>query len=177
VRPDLDAWLADPTIRVVDRRTSHTTPNALWEAAQTVALSETGLLGRLIRWRFPGTPTATAFGELFRGAPFTVLDEAETALVSGLVGRIWTLRRDYPKLSDPEEFREWSERGTARVVFGHWVEPTDNGGSRIVSDTRVEAIGTRGAIGVAAVRPLVRSFGPLVGSEGLQAAVRNAERQ
>ena len=40
----------------------------------------------------------------------------------------------------------------------------------------MESIGGQGSIGVAAVRPLVRAFGSLVGSEGLAAAVRRAER-
>ncbi len=42
--------------------------------------------------------------------------------MSGIVGRIWTLRRDYPELRDPEEFRAWSTPGTARVVFANWIE-------------------------------------------------------
>jgi hypothetical protein len=40
----------------------------------------------------------------------------------------------------------------------------------------VEAIGLQGRVGVAAVRPLVQRFGHLVGSDGLAAAVRRAER-
>jgi hypothetical protein len=161
---------------MVERRTSRAAPERLWDAARTVPLPETGLLGRLVRWRIPGIPVEIAFGEMFRRAPFTVLDESEQALVSGLVGRIWTLRRDYPPLGSPDEFREWSARGTARVVFGHWVEPAGDGGSVLVSEARVQAIGAQGRIGVATVRPLVRAFGGLVGSEGLRAAVRRAER-
>ena len=42
--------------------------------------------------------------------------------VSGLCGRIWTLARDYPRLSGPEAFRDWDERGTVRVLFAHWAE-------------------------------------------------------
>ncbi len=176
MQPDLDVWLSEATIRVVERRASRVAPEQLWEAARTVPLSETGLLGRVIRWRIPDTPAEIAFGEMFRRAPFTVLQEEERALVSGLVGRIWTLRRDYPELDSPEEFREWSARGTARVLFGHWVEGSPKGGSALVSDARVQAIGVQGRVGVAAVKPLVRAFGGLVGSEGLQAAVRRAER-
>ena len=40
----------------------------------------------------------------------------------------------------------------------------------------MEAIGARGRLGVSAVRPLVRSFGHLIGSDGINAAVRRAER-
>jgi hypothetical protein len=42
-------------------------------------------------------------------------------------------------------------------------------------EARVRGIGAKGRIGVAAVRPLVSRFQQLVGSEGIQAAVRLAE--
>ncbi len=44
------------------------------------------------------------------------------------------------------------------------------------SEARVDAFGMQGRLGVRAVRPLVRAFGHLVGSEGIAAAVRLAER-
>jgi hypothetical protein len=99
-----------------------------------------------------------------------VLEESNRALVSGLVGRIWTLRRDYPRLSEPEDFREWSKAGTARVVFAHWVND-----EKLHSEARVEAFGARGRAGVAAVRPLIGAFHNLIFSDGLAAAVRRAE--
>jgi hypothetical protein len=95
------------------------------------------MLGRLVRWRIPGTPADISFDEMFRRPPFLVLDEQpEQALISGLVGRIWTLRRDYPQLTDPEEFRRWSTPGTARVLFANWIED-----GALVSETRVEGFG------------------------------------
>ena len=97
--------------------------------------------------------------------------------MSGLVGRIWTLRRDYPRLTDPEEFRTWSTSGTARVLFANWIEDDGNGRAALASEVRVEAIGAQGRIGVAAVRPLVSAFGNLVGSDGIAAAVRLAEQR
>ncbi len=140
-------------------------------------LAETGLLGRLVRWRIPGTDPQLSFLDLFRAPPFIVLDEAPDALVSGLVGRIWTLRRDYPQLGSPEEFRTWSTRGTARVVFAHWVGPDQDAGSVLASEVRVEAFGRRGWLGVRSVQPLVNRFGPLISSDGLGAAVRRAEER
>lgn len=177
VAPELDGWLADPGLRVTHERTSTASPDRVWEAAREVRLGETGLLGRLVRWRIPGTDPRLSFLELFRTAPFLVLDEEPHALVSGLVGRIWTLRRDYPRLGDADEFRSWSNRGTAKVVFAHWVTPAQDGGSVLASEVRVEAIGRRGWLGVRTVQPLVNRFGPLVGSHGLAAAVRRAEER
>jgi hypothetical protein len=161
----------DPAVRVRHSRVSSAPPERLWEAARTVRLADTRRLGRLVRWRIPGTPGDIPFDELFRRPPFLVLEEGEEELVSGIVGRIWTLRRDYPQLRDPEEFRAWSTPGTARVVFANWIE-----GDALVSETRVDAIGVQGRLGVRAVRPLVRAFQGLIGSDGIAAAVRIAER-
>jgi len=86
-----------------------------------VPLSETGLLGRLVRWRIPGLDRDVTFDGLFREPPFMILAEGERWLISGLVGRIWTLRRDYPQLGCATEFRDWSVPGTARVLFAKWV--------------------------------------------------------
>jgi hypothetical protein len=186
--PDLDRWLPDPAIRVAHRRESSAPPDQLWEAAQSVRLSDTRLLGRLVRWRIPGLPPDLAFDELFRSPPFLVLaEEPSRALVSGLVGRIWTLRRDYPQLEDPEEFRAWDTSGTARVVFANWIETessesesseseSSQGRSAIRAEARVEPIGAQGRVGVAAVRGLVSAFGSLIGSDGIEIAARRAER-
>ena len=174
--PDLDKWLAKPALRVVHRRESSVSAARLWEAAREVRLSDTAMLGRLVRWRIPGLARDLRYDGLFRQPPFMVLEEGEHALVSGLVGRIWTLRRDYPRLDSPDEFSQWSRGGTARVVIASWAMPRDGGGSVLTAEARVEAVGAQGRLGVAAVRPIVRAFQQLVGSEGINAAVRRAER-
>jgi hypothetical protein len=173
--PDLDYWLPKPSIRVAHRRQSTASPDRLWEAARQVRLSDARRLGRLIRWRIPGLAADLTFDDMFRAPPFVVLrEDGGRALVSGLVGRIWTLRRDYPKLTDPEEFRAWTTPGTARVLFANWIE---DGPTAIHAEARVEAIGAQGRLGVAAVRPLVRAFGSLISSDGIDVAARRAEQQ
>jgi hypothetical protein len=165
-------------MRVAHRRETSATPDQLWEAARGVRLSDARLLGRLVRWRIPGLAADLAFDELFRAPPFIVLAQAPgRALLSGLVGRIWTLRRDYPQLEDPEQFRTWSTPGTARVVFANWIETASDERAAINAEVRVEAIGAQGRVGVAAVRPLVGAFGSLIGSDGIEMAVRRAEQQ
>jgi hypothetical protein len=171
----LDAWLPDPAVRVAHRRKGAVPPDRLWQAAQSLRLSDTSLLGRLVRWRIPGVAPETSFDELFRNPPFTVLDQGDCALVSGLVGRIWTLRRDYPQLNGPDEFRSWSEPGTARVLFANWAEPAASRGAVLRSETRLEAFGVQGRIGLASVRPLIRGFQGLVWSDAMAAAVRRAD--
>jgi hypothetical protein len=176
--PDLDHWLPEPSMRVAHRRESDAPPERLWEAARTIRLADTRMLGRLVRWRIPGLAPELSFDAMFRAPPFIVLgEENERVLVSGLVGRIWTLRRDYPRLTDPDEFRQWSTAGTARVLFANWIEQTPSGRAALRSEVRVEALGAQGRVGVAAVRPLVGAFGNLIGSDGIEAAVRLAERR
>lgn len=173
--PDLDHWLAKPSMRVAYRRETDAPPDRLWQACRAVELGDARRLGRLVRWRIPGLAPDLTFDELFRAPPFIVLAEDDgRALVSGIVGRIWTLRRDYPHLSDPAAFREWSSPGTAKVVFANWIE---EGRAAVCAEVRVEAIGVQGRVGVAAVRPLVSAFANLIGSDGLEAAVRRAERR
>ena len=175
---DLDYWLPDPSIRVAHRRATTAPADRLWEAARAVRLSDTGLLGRLVRWRIPGLAPDLAFDEMFRAPPFTLLLENEGhALVSALVGRIWTLRRDYPELRGPDAFRAWSTAGTAKVVFATWIEDPGPGDAELRAEVRVEAIGAQGRVGIAAVRPLVSAFGHLIGSDALEAAVRRAEQR
>ena len=175
MRPALNHWLPRPTLRVAHARATSADADALWAAARSVRLIDAGLLGRLVRWRIPGTPARTSFEQLFSSPPFIVLHEEERALAAGLVGRIWTLRRDYPELSTPDEFRTWSKPGTARVLFAHEAVPVAHGGARLTSEVRVQAIGAQGRVGLAAVRPLIRAFQGLIFSDGLAAAVRRAE--
>src|ERR1019366_774140 len=88
VKPDLDRWLAGPALRVTHRRESTASADQLWEAARSVRLSDTAMLGRLIRWRIPGVGRNDYFDDLFRQPPFIVLDDDdERVLISGVVGR------------------------------------------------------------------------------------------
>jgi hypothetical protein len=173
--PDLDHWLAKPALRVTHARASSADADALWTAACSVRVLDAGVLGRLVHWRIPGTPAQVSFERLFSSPPFIVLQSERRALVSGLVGRIWTLRRDYPLLPEPERFRDWSEPGTARALFAHWVVAADGGGAELTSEVRVDSFGVQGRVGLTAVRPLVRAFQNLIFSDGLGAAVRRAE--
>jgi hypothetical protein len=177
VKPRLDDWLAEPSMRVAHRRESTAAPDRLWAAARAVRLADSGLLGRLVRWRIPGLSPDISFDQMFHSPPFIALvDDGEGALASGLVGRIWTLRRDYPQLRGVEEYQRWDESGSAKVLFANWIERASSGRTALCSEVRVRAIGAQGRLGVAAVRPLVSAFQQLVGSDGIEAAVRRAER-
>jgi hypothetical protein len=170
----LDDWLPAPAIRVAHRVPSTAEPAELWRAASELTLSQSPVLGRLVQWRIPGTSRELTFDRLLREPPFLVLAEGEQSRLSGLVGRIWTLRRDYPTLSDPGQFRDFSERGSARVAIGVWAEEDPRGGA-LCAEARVQGLGVQGQLGIAAVRPLVRGFQHLIATEALRAAARRAE--
>ena len=169
----LDAWLGAPQVRTHHCRTAAAPPDALWEAASDVRLADTRTLGRLVRWRIPGLDPGLTYHDLFRAYPFTVLDEGDDRLISGLCGRIWTLTRDYPRLDGPEDFAAWAEPGTVRVLFGHWVRAAD-GGAQLVSEARVEPTDRVAAMRLRALWAVVGPFDRLVSAEPLALAARAA---
>ena len=173
--PDLDDLLPRPAVRTHHRRTAHASAEALWEAARGVRLADTRALGRLVRWRIPGTPPRQTYDGLLRAYPFALLDEGPCHSVSGLCGRIWTLARDYPRLSAPSEFAEWAEPGTVRVLFGHWVHDTGDGRAELVSEARVQPVDARSALRLRALWTVIGGFERLVGAEPLDLAARRAE--
>ena len=138
-------------------------------------MSDTHLLGRLIRWRIPGTSADLPFDRLFRTYPFIVLEEDEGLLISGLCGRIWTLARDYPDLAGPQGFREWDTSGTVRVLFAHWVEPGEGDEFELVYEARVQPVDSRAERRLRVLWALVGRFEARASTEALKAAVRRAE--
>ena len=174
---ELDAWVASPAVRTRRERSAAVDADELWRAAQSVKLSETRSIGRLVRWRIPGTPPDLRFAELFDRYPFSPLASGPNHFLSGLCGRIWTFRRDYPRLSSASEFQAWNAPGTVRVLFAHWAEPNGDGGAKIVSETRVEPVDRRAALRLRGLWAVVGRFEPLIGSEPLALAARRAERR
>ena len=178
--PDLDrlAARARAAGRAPPRR-ARASADELWDAATRGPARPTpGCSGASCAGGSRARRGDERFDELFREPPFMVLEDGERALVSGLVGRIWTLRRDYPQLA--------GARGVPRLVAAGappgWCSPTGSrptgdGGAELCSEVRVQAFGAQGRIGLAAVRPLVGRFQDLVGTEGIGAAVRLAERR
>lgn len=175
-RPDLDDWLPDPHIRTRHARTAAASEDALWAAARGLALRDTRRLGRLIGWRIPGLPEGCTYAQLFSHEPFSVLDEGRHHMLSGLCGRIWTLRRDYPRLGGPAAFRAWDESRTVRVLFAHWTEPHPSGATTLHSEARIHAVDTIAGVRLRALWAVVGPFERLIGAEPLELAAERAER-
>jgi hypothetical protein len=174
-QPNLDAWIERAPVRTHHRRRASAPPDALWESTKSVRLADTATLARLVRWRIPGTPQDVTYHDMFRSYPFTLLEEGEAYSISGLCGRIWTLQRDYPRLDGPDAFREWDQRGTVRVVLGHWVEDLGDGRSEIVSEARVKPIDRFASMRLRALWPVISPLQRFVGAEPLTLAARRAE--
>jgi hypothetical protein len=171
----LDTWLPDPAVRTHHRRSAAASPDDVWDAARSVRLADTRTLGRVVRWRIPGLPADATFDGLLRAYPFTVLEEDEHLLLSGLCGRIWTLQRDYPRLSSPEDFRDWDERGTVRVLFANWLESDGDRGTTLVAEARVAPVDQTARVRLRALWTVLGRFERLIGAEALTAAMRRAE--
>lgn len=170
----LDSWLPDPAVRTRHARSAAVAPDVLWDAAASVRLNETGTLGRLVRWRISGTPADMTFRELIATDPFHVLAEGDGWSISGLVGRIWTLSRDYPPLDGPDDFLAWDTRGTVKVLFAHWVEDDGNGGATFHSEARVDPTDRWAGMRLKAIWAALGKFERLIGAEPLAVAVRRA---
>jgi hypothetical protein len=172
---DLDSWLSDPVLRTNHRREGATSEQQLWASAETVRLRDCRILGRLIRARIPGLESSLTFGELFRNDPFNLLEQGPTYTLSGLCGRIWTVRRDFAVLERPDDFLTWEVPGTVRVLFASWAEATEPG-SALVSEVRIAAVDRRAALYVRGLEPFISAFQGLVAAEPLKIAVRRADR-
>jgi hypothetical protein len=172
---DLDRWLPKPVIRTNHRRESPATVAELWESAATVRLRDCRVLGRLIRARIPGLQPSLSFPELFRSSPFNLLEEGPTYNLSGLCGRIWTVRGDFAVLSQPSEFTNWHRPGTVRVLFAGWAEATESG-SALVSEVRIAAVDRKAKLYLRELEPFIAAFEGLVATEPLQIAAQRAAR-
>jgi hypothetical protein len=171
----LDQWLPDPVIRTRHRRSAVASAEVLWAAARGIRLADTRRLGRLVGWRIPGVDGSLTYHELFRSYPFCVLEETESSLVSGLCGRIWTLARDYPELSGPDEFSSWDEPGTVRVAFEHTVRSLRDGRAELRTEARVAPVDASARLRLKAIWAVVGPFERLVGAEPLALAACRAE--
>jgi hypothetical protein len=141
-----------------------------------VRVCDSPALGRVVRWRIPDTARDLPYRDLFRRYPFTVLAEDEQWSVSGLCGRVWTLGRDYPRIEGAEEFLNWNESGTVRVLFAHWVDGAGDGKSALFSESRVQPVDRRARVRMRALWTAVGGFERLIGGEALRVAVKRAER-
>lgn len=170
-------WLPGHHARLCQARASTATPDELWAAAQTVQLRDAPRLNRLIRWRLGKHAPApeVTFEEFFRTGIFMLLEEGERLYISGVAGRIWTPSGDYAQLETAGEYREYTRRGSAKVVLKTEVREHERG-SEIVNEAWIWCADRRTLLVFKPFWQVVRPFARFIYTEGLAAAVRRAEQ-
>ena len=124
----LDDWVPDPAVRTHHRR-----------ERGGAARGAVGRGPRRPPLRHPPARAARALADprrrarpdLRRAVPHRAVHAARRGRhlvgVRACAGGSGRSQRDYPRLSGPDDFRAWDERGTVRVLFAHWAEPGEDG--------------------------------------------------
>jgi hypothetical protein len=165
-------------VRTCHSRTAATSPKRLWDAATRVRVRDTRTLRPVIAVRLGAhaPQPETTFRELFRSPPFILLDDRPGELsVSGGAGPLWSPRAGFAEFTSPDDFREFEERGNAKVAFFNGVRPHARG-AELVSEARVWCVDPGARALFRALWLVVGQFERFIGSEPLSAAVRIAER-
>jgi hypothetical protein len=173
---EVQDWLPGCHARLHLARASTASPEQLWEAAHTIQLRDAPRLCRLIRWRLGrhAPPPETTFEEFFRTGIFMLLEEGARLYISGVAGKIWAPSGDYAQFETAGEYREYRQRGTAKVVLKTEVRGHERG-SQIVNEARVWCADRRTTIIFRPFWAIVSPFARFIYSEGFAAAVRRAE--
>jgi hypothetical protein len=169
-------WLPGCHARLHHERASTATPEELWDAALAVRLRDAPRLHRLIRWRLGkhAPPRDTTFEEFFRTGIFMLLEEGERLSISGVAGKIWAPSGDYAQFETAGDYREYRERGTAKVVLKTEVREHERG-SQIVNEARIWCADRRTQMVFRPFWAIVKPFARFIYHEGFGVAVKRAE--
>ncbi len=135
------------------------------------------LAGRtILAFRGDGSFLAQAIGP---GGGFLLLEEAAgRELVIGTVGQFWKpLGGSYPALADSEEFLAFAFPNSAKAVLGFRIVPGETGGSNLITETRIQALGLGARRRFALYWVLIRPGSGLLRRLWLRAIRRRAERE
>jgi hypothetical protein len=87
-----------------------------------------------------------------------------------MCGRIWTIRRDYPRIEGAEDFLAWDEPGTVKVLLADWVESDGPRRNALVSEARIEPADRQAGLRLRALWAVLGHLERLIGSEVLRVA-------
>jgi hypothetical protein len=174
-----DGPLIDGVLPAYDVASSHAiavraTPRDVMAAVRRLDLSTSRLTALLLRLR--GLPSrALTFDGLLRMG-FTIVGERpDREIVLGLVGRFWTIDGDLRRLSS-EAFLAFEEPGTARAAWVFRVEPSGEGATRLVTETRVRCADAATRRRFRVYWAVVAPFSGLIRRAALRAIRDDAER-
>ncbi len=80
-----------------------------------------------------------------------------------------------PEARGPDDFLQWDEPGTVRVLLADWVEPEGDGQAAVCNESRISPVDRGAAFRLRALWVIVGGLERLVGGEALSAATRRAE--
>lgn len=108
----------------------------VWDALRTVDLAESAVVRLLFRLR--GLRARGPTIESIDGSGFARLAEApERELLLGVVGRFWTLSGGLRRIDGLDAFRAFDEPGHAKGAWSFTLAPRPDGGTELVTETRV----------------------------------------
>lgn len=68
---------------------------------------------------------------------FTLLEQTESEIVYGLIGRFWKPDYGLAAIADGAAFHAFNTDNAAKLVLAFWTQPEPDGRTRLVTETRV----------------------------------------
>ena len=160
--PPLDRWLPEFAFAERHERQLSVSPERALELALALPAAPDPLVRLLFRLR--GIPAGTSVEGLRHVLGFDELERTRTAFVAGGAGTPWRPRGGRGRFADPRP-------GSVRMALAFWAEP-DDGGSRLLTETRVSPVDDAARRAFARYWLLVRPFSGLIRRRWLRAAAR-----
>jgi hypothetical protein len=163
-------------VRTLHARAAEVSPDALWLGANEVRLRDARSLRPLLMLRLGGhaPPLDTTFRDLFSEGIFTLLEDGERHIVSGVAGKLWKPAPEYAHFQSAADYRQYEQPGTAKVALLTIVRDHPRG-AEIVTETRVWCTDRRALLLFRPYWAVVGPFSRFIRSELLTAAVRRAK--
>lgn len=180
----LDPWLPRWHFRERHERRIDAPPSTVYAALPGVDLAASPVVKpllaiRLLPARLTGRPTAGIDLDALTMARFTggfvrLADDPPRAFVVGACGAFWRPVGGAPEAASADEFARHARPGTARLAWGFFFIP-DGGGTRVVTETRIECVDASARRAMRAYWWLIRGPSGLIRREILRLLARRAE--
>jgi hypothetical protein len=141
----LDEFLPDYEVNEIHSTRVAAPPDAVMGAVRSLPAREVPLLvalmfvrglPNLVRGRRRPRPQGPILDGFLRGG-FVMLADRADELVVGAVGRFWRASGDVRAVS-AAEFAAFREPGYARAAFNMHAQPTPDGGTLLITETRIQ---------------------------------------
>ena len=154
----------------------------VWVALETFRLAKASPWTRtlLMLRGLSGLGHGTLRGSMYRAGFRFLAERPGEEVIAGIIGRFWAVRRERAALLPPvdaRDFFDFDREGFAKGTLSFHLEPLDEGRTRIVTETRVRAIGAAARWRLTAYWLLIRPFGGFLRRDLLRAVARLAEER